>query len=596
MINTNQIKIVKQTINRMFILFILFSFVACKSQSQINAPIENFEGKNYYMHTVEKGQTLYAISKLYQCDINEILSANPGSDNGLKEGQTLRIPTSKNATSSKGKTEVRNGEEVIIHIVEKRETLFAIARKYNVDVNKIIAANPGSEDKLSKGQELIIPTGIKKEPINETKKVQHTVRKGETLFAIARQYAVSVDAIKQANTGLGENLKEGQVLLIPTRALPNDHSVSPQLPAEESKERKDTPITIIGGGKKSNYQISLMLPFYLESPDSVLSDREKLFRDASVQLYRGIQMATDSLERRGFNGTFILNDVTDTKSSVKKAIDFQKNQQADLIIGPAFREGITEVSNLANKSGAHVVLPFPLTNKALLHSQNISKACPSDATIWEYMGRIVAERHANDNVVLIQSNDIEDTRQIQVFQQSYFAARKDSVLSLKNASSLGAKLSSSKNNIIIVPTTDKKIITTVFEQLKNAKAIVYGTDEWETMSGISADNRNQYHVRFPKTLYLDYANETDQHWIEQFRKKFKTEPSSFAVMGYDLMLYYGTGLMNYGRDFPNHFSEIQVTDLIGTDFNYFKTGSESGFENGHCVILETQDYELKELK
>lgn len=583
-------------INRMFILFIILTVFACKTQSQINAPIETIEGKNYYMHSVEKGQTLYAISKIYACDINTILSANPGADNGIKEGQTLKIPTTKPATSSQPSGETKTSEEFIIHIVEKRETLFSIARKYNVDVNKIIAANPGTEEKLNKGQQLRIPTGMKKLVESTQKQVQHTVRKGETLFAIARQYSVPIEAIQNANPGISENLKEGQVLNIPSRALPNDHSDLPKIPTEESKPKVENQVAIIGGGKKSEYTISLMLPFYLESIDSTLSDREKLFRDAAVQFYRGVQMAADSLATKGFNGKFIINDVVDTKTSIRQAIEKKENEKADLIVGPAFKDGIAEVSALSNKTGAHVVLPFPLTNKALLNSQNISKACPSDATIWEYMGHYAAEHHAKDNVILILSNDIEDTRQIQVFSQAYFNTKKDSVIALKNASSLGSKLSSTKNNVVFVPTNDKKIITTVFEQLRNAKAIVYGTDEWENSASISADNRNTFNVRFPKTLHLNYNEESDQHWIEQFRKAFRTEPSTFAVMGYDLMLYYGQGLLEYGRDFPNHFREIKVDHLIGTNFNYFKTGAESGFENQHCFILETVDYEIKELK
>lgn len=583
-------------INRMFILFLIFTVFACKTQSQINAPIETIEGKNYYMHTVEKGQTLYAISKLYACDMNTILSANPGADNGIKEGQTLKIPTTKAANTGTSSTETKNGDEYIIHVVEKRETLFSIARKYNVDVNKIIAANPGTEDKLNKGQELRIPTGIKKPVESSQKQIQHTVRKGETLFAIARQYSVSVEAIQSSNPGISENLKEGQVLNIPSRALPNDHSVLPKIPSEESKPKVESPVVIIGGGKKSEYTISLMLPFYLEAIDSTLSDREKLFRDASVQFYRGVQMAADSLAAMGFNGKFIINDVVDSKTSVKRAVERKDNEKADLIIGPAFKDAISEISALSNKTGSHIVLPFPLTNKVLLNSQNISKACPSDATVWEYMGRYAAENHSKDNVILVSSNDIEDTRQIQVFSQAYFNTKKDSVLTVKNASNLGSKLSTVKNNVIFVPTNDKKIITTVFEQLKNSKAVVYGTDEWETSSSISPENRNAFNVRFPKTLYLNYNEEHDQRWIEQFRKSFRTEPSTFAVMGYDLMLYYGHGLLDYGRDFPNHFNEIKIDNLIGTNFSYFKTGAESGFENQHCIILETEDYELKELK
>ena len=47
------------------------------------------------MHLVGKGETLYAIAKKYQLTSEEILSINPDAINGIKENQTLLIPTKK---------------------------------------------------------------------------------------------------------------------------------------------------------------------------------------------------------------------------------------------------------------------------------------------------------------------------------------------------------------------------------------------------------------------------------------------------------------------------------------------------------------------
>ena len=53
-------------------------------------------GKKYVLHKVEKGQTLYAISKLYNITVNDIVVANPDAIDGIKAGQELRIPLEKN--------------------------------------------------------------------------------------------------------------------------------------------------------------------------------------------------------------------------------------------------------------------------------------------------------------------------------------------------------------------------------------------------------------------------------------------------------------------------------------------------------------------
>lgn len=581
------------------VLGLLLAFSSCKSNAQITAPVEVIEGKSYYMHTVEKGQTLYALGKLYKCDINEILSANPGAETSIQEGAIIKIPKEKSAIKGPSQVTV-GGKNYITHEVQKRETLFSIARDYKVDVNEIIASNPGVENGLKKGQIINIPSVTPITSVAKPEKlenfVKHKVLPGETLFAISRQYKVTVEAIMNANPGINENLKEGQVLNIPTRALPNDHSVD-ILPAEEKPMNSDRPIAIIGGGKKEKYIVSLMLPFYTDVADSSLTEKDKLYRDAALQIYRGIQLASDSLKKIGFKADIVVNDVIDNKTSAKVALEEKSNAKADLIIGPAFKDAVTEVCTISNQTGAHIVLPFPLSNKSLLNTQNISKAVPSDATIWETMGRWMVLNHGTDHIILVNSKELDDARQVQLFQASYKATKGDTVLTVTDNGSLNKDLlevlSKSKRNVVVVPTMDKKVIAQVFEAIKNTNSIVYGLDKWETYDVISADNRNKYNVSFPKSLYLDYSEDFDQNWIETFRKKFKTEPSNFAVLGYDMMLYYGTGLVNYGRDFPNNFSNIQVKGLVGTGFDYFKTGSESGFENRFCRIYKTEEFELK---
>src|SRR5438105_1577806 len=53
--------------------------------------IETVDNKKYYMHTVEKGQTLYAIAKEYSTTVNDIILENPDAIDGISPGQVLRI-------------------------------------------------------------------------------------------------------------------------------------------------------------------------------------------------------------------------------------------------------------------------------------------------------------------------------------------------------------------------------------------------------------------------------------------------------------------------------------------------------------------------
>ncbi len=582
-----------------FIVVLSVLLSACSSKAQVVGPLQEVNGQSFYFHTVEKGQTLYAISKIYKCDVNSIASANPGADISLKEGQIIKIPRDASGIA-KGKTIVRNNKSYISHTVDKRETLYSIAKLYNVDINLLVENNPGSENGIKKGQEILIPIPSATNAENNPDKNfhQHEVVAGETLFALSRQYKVSVEAIKSANPGMQESLSVGQKINIPVKALPNDHSIPP---ITETTPTVSTPVVIIGGEKKEKYTAAILLPFFSQTPDSLLTERDRTFRDAAINLYRGIQMAADTLQSKGLNATIHVKDVVDGKSSIKAALTDKGVSKADLFIGPGFKDPIQELSIFSQKTGAHIVVPFPLSNKVLLSSPNMSKACPSEATVWEAMGAEIAKTFSSDYVVLINSTDLEDTRKVQVFAQSYWAERKDSVLTLKYSgqgsfTELTSKLSKTKRNVVVLPSKDKKAIYAVFEAIKNTNSIVIGPESWENLETISADNRNKYQVSYPNTIYLDYSSEKNIEWMEAYRRRFKTEPTEFSVLGYDLFLYYGTGLLLYGKDFPNHFSELKVQGLQGTGFDFFRTGNESGFENKFYHLLQTSDFSIQRIR
>ncbi len=103
--------------NKIFIILILLSGVLslpCYSQENLrqmrSTRIEKIDGKDYYIHLVKKGQSLYMISKAYDVDINEIIQDNPVVKEGLKAGQKIRIAVPLPAKPPK-KPSIANSEE-----------------------------------------------------------------------------------------------------------------------------------------------------------------------------------------------------------------------------------------------------------------------------------------------------------------------------------------------------------------------------------------------------------------------------------------------------------------------------------------------------
>lgn len=132
------------------------------------------------------------------------------------------------------------------HSVDSLDSLNKIAQKYGVLVEDIIELNPNSSEKLTPGDNLIIPNPIHKKSVNEVKEVVsykiHRVKKNETLYSISKKYGISIDDIKQNNKQLYDYpIKYKEKLYIPkykTRALvPHTNLSLYSVKAKEGKWR-----------------------------------------------------------------------------------------------------------------------------------------------------------------------------------------------------------------------------------------------------------------------------------------------------------------------------------------------------------------------
>ena len=145
-----------------FRLRFLFSFVCIVLQAQTKSTdIKTINGKKFYIHKVEKGQSLYAISKVYSIDVNSILAENDEAIDGLKTGQELKIPFE--SLLSKAPL-VIDTNKYVYHKITKGQTVYAITKKYNIDEKKLASYNPTLNSGLKEGDYLIVGEKKKNTP------------------------------------------------------------------------------------------------------------------------------------------------------------------------------------------------------------------------------------------------------------------------------------------------------------------------------------------------------------------------------------------------------------------------------------------------
>ena len=158
------------------------------------------EEENIYI--VKKGDTLYSIAMANNTTVDELKKANNLTSNILSTGQLLKIPSALLPEST--------------YIVKKGDSLYSIANKYNTTVDELKRINNLTSNILSIGQILKLPSDKANNVENEENTISYTVQKGDSLYSIARKYDTTIDRIKDLNNLTTNLLSIGQVLLIPT--------------------------------------------------------------------------------------------------------------------------------------------------------------------------------------------------------------------------------------------------------------------------------------------------------------------------------------------------------------------------------------------
>lgn len=106
--------------------------------------------------------------------------------------------------------------EPLVHTVAKGETLYSIARRYDVLIDELLKINNIKDaSKIFAGMKLTIP-GNPAQPDNKIEELIHVVKKNDTLFSISRSYGITIESILKENDLSGTTIKEGQKLKIIT--------------------------------------------------------------------------------------------------------------------------------------------------------------------------------------------------------------------------------------------------------------------------------------------------------------------------------------------------------------------------------------------
>lgn len=626
----------KKYINSLFVLLFLFG-AALYGQEPVKVTRSDnkvvLEGKVYYVHIVKPGQTLYSIARAYNVSEKEILIENPGSSADLLIGQVLKIPSDPATAFSVDTGETRADQRK--HVLQAGETLYSVSRQYGVTVEDVLQLNPGLDiNDIPVGYELLLPSEDAEQnelTFDEEGTLFHKVKRGETLYSIARYYDVSVREIRAVNPELGwGGPRSGDVLRIPqpnttvsevfvpdtiitdTSAVTID-STEMEMPYtyEELEVEEYMP------GKM--YRVVYLVPFdysEMEPLDSLLKDVKSAFRRDRItkdyllekqtpksipflEFLEGSLLAVDSLAETGMELDIKVYDTRRSMYTTRQILAKPELADADLIIGPFYPFNLELVSEFSKNHRIPLVTPFHTGDSLMRDNPYLFQPNPSYRVEFKRNAEFIA-RSYDSNLVLVHDGDSASMERVEYYKRQLFdelekysaletVLFKEVIIRNGDTEDLVHALNPDNKNIIILPAYDEafasQVTSRLYYEVGKYDIELFGSSYWLGFDDIEISYIHALNLRISHTHYYDYADPEYLYFLREFRQNYFKEPlsftrkgSNFGVTGYDLSLYFISALQRFGPRFILHLDEHHPEATI-CDYDFRRITPMGGYEN-----------------
>ena len=596
-----------KTINRIFCSLLLAG--ACSFG--VNAQ----ENQSYFLHTIEKGQSLYSIASMYNISQTDIVKLNPGSDDKIYVGRTLRIP----------RTDAGVQKETF-HTIVPGETLYRLTVKYNVSAKAICDANPGlSAENFRLGQVIRIPSSTDTEtaatgtpelsappvesvsvqaPVQSRCRDMHKVKRKETVFSISREYGITEAELIAANPELrGETkIKKGSFLCIPYPSYPSrtPQNTQPQTIPSDSE--------LFSENRKSNERINVIkaaviLPFLSDGASK--SESAKM-----VEYYEGFLMAVDSLKRTGTSIDLYTYSTGAATSSLSSILAKSEMKDMDVIFGPLHQQHIKPLADFADKHDIRLVIPFTSKDNTVFRNPSVYQINTPHSYLYSEVYDHFVRQFPNANVIFIEAS--QGTKDKADFIKGLKEELRNRSIPMKlvkedaTVTSLKAVLRDDRENIFI-PTSGSNIalikilpqLTLLVREKPESRVHLFGYPEWQTYTKDHLEAFFELDTYFYSSFYTNNLLPAAINFTKSYRKWYGKDMDErypkFGMLGFDTGYFFLKGLSRYGSGFEKNLNGMDLVP-IQTGFKFQRVNNWGGFINRKVFFVRfTKNFELIKL-
>ena len=565
-------------------------------------------GAKYYVHTVKAGDTLYSLSKIYGVEQESITKHNPSATDGLKLDQTLKIPVQQQASATEKRRKRRDFElhtvaagETLYSISRLYGASIEKILEDNADIDPT---------HISIGTQLYIRRSEmgqtpEKQSRNEWEEYKNNlnavttdgysyyiVQGGDTLYSLCKRFGIDEQTLRSLND-LSEGLKAGALIKLPASGeqaqiqtqTPSSSSGQPQVVAapsmptsallEPNAAYAQSDSTNLAGSivpfttfeKGSTLKIALMLPM----------TRNGVANNNFADFYRGFLLGLEQVKGNGHQVELTLYDTDITPEGAAAIVENEFGiHQPNMIVGPVYENQLGAVVAYAEERALPVISPLSALNSQT--SPILFQMAPSSKYKYEKVKDLFAE---DRNVTLIYSDNVDTDFEREILDQlkgrtytthkyeyehpSIIEAREKERQKLRekgeeipdepiSPSDMSPLLQQEGNNTLIVLSNNETEVDRILTAIASAKIslsaktrnvppfVVLGNPKWNRYNNIDRSILFQDNVVMLSSYHARRDNEQVYEFDRRFITEFGTLPTLFAYRGYDTAVIFGNGV------------------------------------------------------
>ena len=448
---------------------------------------------------------------------------------------------SEKQEKSASKEKKESKKNLLIHIVQPDETLYSISRRYKVTVDEIIELNPASNEKLSVGTELKIP--VKQEM--SVSKTQPSPKKEIVVNGNKQEY--------------------------------------------DTNKLFDASVLTQTSEKKKIIRIAFLLPFMLDQ------DKKDASVDRFVEFYQGALIAIQEAKQKGVSFEIYSYDTEKSEEKLTQVLSNSELKTMDLIIGPAFSNQVSLISDYVKVNRINTLIPFTSKVSDIDSNPYLFQFNPGTDTELSFAAELFTGKYNNMNIVFAEIPGVSSMDEGKMWaaglqKQLKKANKYYSTLELttSDVTNFESVLKTGVKNLVIFNTDKFAYVSPFLKPLRTA-AVQYDLLLFEQYSW---KNQNE---KMPAGIYVspfifnvnqDKLNDYSRVFTNYFGKNTNKDLPRFDLLGYDLTSYFISIFQRYGNKFSDKIGSYNFKNGLQSQPQFERISNGSGFVNQRVYLGE----------